>query len=215
MKKWIALLLAALLMAACSSPKTKEEKGTWVGAGAGAAGGALVGQAIGGNTGGTLIGAGVGAVAGGAIGKHYGKKKDREEAAMRQETSSSQSARVQRNANVLTVTLKSEALFPVGSSDLTPGAADEIDRVSRVLKQYPNSNVLVAAHTDSSGSDLDNLDLSKRRADSVRGVLVSQGVSRTRIRTIGFGAGSPIADNGTEAGRQQNRRIVITIRPQS
>lgn len=213
MKKLFVLLLVVLFLAACSKPTTKKEKGTWIGAGAGAAGGALLGQAIGGDTAGTLIGAGVGAIAGGAIGRHIGKKKDEEEAALRQELAATEAANVKRNADVLIVTFKSDYLFAVGSANLNPGAYEEINRVSRVLNQYPETTILVTGHTDSSGSEETNQELSERRSENVKNALVGQGVNPTRIRTVGFGESSPIADNSSEAGRQQNRRVVVTISP--
>lgn len=212
MKKLLVLLFAVLFLVACTS-SNKESKYTKVGVGAGAAGGALLGQAIGGNTAGTLIGAGVGALGGGLIGKHAGKKKDNEEAALHREMQETRAAEVQRNADVLAVTFKSDVLFAPRSANLQSGAAAEINRVSRVLMEYPDSRIQVAGHTDNVGTEQENLELSERRAENVKNALVAQGISPTRIFTIGFGESAPIADNNSEAGRQQNRRVVITIRP--
>lgn len=214
MKKLLTLLIiVGVLVAGCAAPQNKQERGTRVGAMGGAAAGALLGQVIGGDTKATLIGAGIGALAGGVIGNRVGKSMDEQEAAMRRELAAVDAANIQRNADVLAVTFKSDYLFAVGSANLNPGAYDEISRVSRVLNQYPDTSIQVAGHTDSTGSEENNQALSERRAENVKNALVGQGVHPNRIRTLGFGESAPIADNGTEAGRQLNRRVVITIRP--
>ena len=216
MKKILSLLiLVSFIAAGCAAPQNKQEQGTRVGALGGVAAGALLGQVIGGDTKATLIGAGIGALAGGLIGNRVGKSMDEQEAAMRQTLAAVDAANVQRNADVLAVTFKSDYLFAVGSANLNPGAYDEISRVSRVLNQYPDTSIQVAGHTDSTGSEETNQALSERRAENVKNALVGQGVNPNRISTIGFGESAPIADNSTEAGRQLNRRVIITIKPRN
>ena len=215
MKKLFLLSLVVMFLAACAPAQTKQEKGTRYGAAGGAAAGALLGQAIGGNTKGTLIGAGLGAVAGGVIGNRVGKSMDEQEAAMRHELAAVEAANIQRNADVLAVTFKSDYLFAVGSANLNSGSFNEISRVSRVLNQYPDTSIQVAGHTDSTGSEQLNQTLSEQRAANVKNALVGQGVDPNRITTIGFGESAPVADNSTESGRQQNRRVVITIQPRN
>jgi outer membrane protein OmpA-like peptidoglycan-associated protein len=213
MKKLFLLFLAVLFLASCAQLETKQEKGTAYGAAGGAAAGALLGQAIGRDTKGTLIGAGLGAVAGGVIGNQIGKSMDEQEAAMRRELAAVEAANVQRNADVLAVTFRSDYLFAVGSANLNAGSYNEISRVSRVLNQYPDTRIQVAGHTDSTGSEQFNQTLSEQRASNVKNALVGQGVDPNRITTIGYGESAPVADNSTESGRQQNRRVVITIQP--
>jgi outer membrane protein OmpA-like peptidoglycan-associated protein len=210
----IFALITSISVIGCATPQNNKEKGTRVGVLAGAAAGALLGQAIGGDTAGTLIGAGVGAVAGGAIGRKVGSNMDEQEAAMRQQLAAVEAANVQRNADTLAVTFKADALFDIDSASLMSGSFDEIQRVSTVLNQYPQTSIIVAGHTDSTGSESHNLALSERRAMSVKNALAGQGVSLSRITTIGYGQATPIADNKTEAGRQLNRRVVVTIKPQ-
>jgi outer membrane protein OmpA-like peptidoglycan-associated protein len=205
----------SFVVAGCAAPQNKQEKGTRYGALGGAAGGALLGQAIGGNTKATLIGAGLGALAGGVIGNQIGKSMDEQEAAMRRELAAVEAANIQRTADVLAITFKSDYLFAVGSANLNAGAFNEISRVSRVLNQYPDTSIQVAGHTDSTGSEQTNKTLSESRADNVKNALVGQGVHPNRISTLGFGESTPIADNTTEAGRQLNRRVVITIKPRN
>jgi outer membrane protein OmpA-like peptidoglycan-associated protein len=216
MKRLLVLfLISVFCVAGCAAPKNKAEKGTAIGVVGGTAGGALLGQAIGRSTGATLIGAGIGALAGGLAGYKIGQNMDEQEAAMRRELAAVEAANIQRNADVLAVTFRGDFFFAVNSSTLKAGAQQEIQRVSKVLNQYPQTRIQVAGHTDSSGSETYNLELSERRAQAVKNTLVAQGVSPARIQTIGFGESAPIADNSTAEGRQLNRRVVITIQPQA
>jgi outer membrane protein OmpA-like peptidoglycan-associated protein len=210
----IFTLILSMCALGCATPQNKKEKGTRIGVIGGAIAGALLGQAIGGDTAGTLIGAGVGAAAGGAIGRTVGSNMDKQEEAMRQQLAAVEAANIQRNADMLAVTFKADALFDVDSAALKAGSIDEIQRVSTVLNQYPQTSIIVSGHTDSTGSEDHNLTLSERRANSVKNALAGQGVSLSRITTIGYGQATPIADNTTEAGRQLNRRVIITIKPQ-
>jgi outer membrane protein OmpA-like peptidoglycan-associated protein len=148
------------------------------------------------------------------IGRKVGSNMDQQEAAMRKQLAEVKAANIQRNADMLAVTFKADALFDVDSAALKAGAFDEIQRVATVLNQYPQTKIIVAGHTDSTGTESHNLKLSERRANSVKNALAGQGVSLSRITTVGFGQATPIADNTTEAGRQLNRRVIITIKPQ-
>jgi len=208
------LTLVAVTLWGCAQPQTKTQKGAMYGTGIGAAVGAGLGQVIGGDTKSTLVGAGIGAALGGVAGGTIGRYMDNQEAALRQQFAASDAANIQRDANVLAVTFKSDVLFDVNSAVLKPGSYTEINRVANVLVQYPQTNIQIAGHTDSTGSETYNQELSESRAMSVKNALVNQGVSPERMRAIGFGEGQPIADNSTVAGRQLNRRVVVTIEPQ-
>ena len=215
-RRWLlAVTLVALVAAGCAQPMSTTQKGAAIGTGVGAAVGAGLGQAIGGDTGGTLLGAGIGAVVGGLAGAGIGNYMEKQEAALQQQFAASEAASIRRDADVLAVTFKSDVLFDSGSSALKAGAYQEINRVAQVLIQYPETRIMVAGHTDSDGSEALNQDLSVRRAEAVRNALVAQGVSATRINTMGFGESQPIADNATAAGKQLNRRVIITIVPQN
>jgi len=213
-KRFSVLALIVVTMWGCAQPQNKTQQGAMYGTGIGAAVGAGLGQVIGGNTKSTLIGAAIGAGLGGAAGAGIGRYMDNQEAALQQQFAASEAANVQRNANVLAVTFKSDVLFDIDSAALKPGAYTEIDRVATVLMQYPQTDIQIAGHTDSSGSEQYNQGLSERRAMSVQNALANQGVSPMRMRTVGFGETQPIADNSTPEGRQLNRRVVVTIMPQ-
>ncbi len=213
-KLTILMLASTMLVWGCAQPTTKTQTGALYGTGIGAAVGAGLGQAVGGNTKSTLIGAGIGAALGGVAGGSIGRYMDNQEAAMRQQLAVTEAASVQRNADVLAVTFKSDVLFDVNSASLKQGAYVEIDRVAKVLQQYPQTTIVIAGHTDSTGSEDHNQKLSERRAMSVSNALANQGVAPSRMRTIGFGESQPVGDNNTEAGRQLNRRVVVTITPQ-
>lgn len=224
MKKLV--ICTALLAMTVSGCATKAQTGALVGTGAGAAVGAGLGQAIGRSGSATLIGAAAGAVAGGLIGAAVGNYMDKQEAEMRQALANveaasiqreqqvleqAESGRVQGDLDVLTVTFKSDYLFAVDSSVLQAGAYDEIDRVAKVLNKYPQTTIQIAGHTDSTGSEAHNMQLSQRRADAVKNALIGKGVASARMTTIGYGESKPVADNKTDAGRQQNRRVEIRI----
>lgn len=213
-RTWIFLAVAALTLSGCAQPATRTQRGAAVGTGIGAATGALAGQMIGRDTKGTLIGAAVGAAVGGVAGGGIGRMMDNQETEFRQQLAGVEGANVQRNANTLALTFKSDTLFDVDSSALKPGFYDELTRVSRVLNQYPQTSIMIVGHTDSTGSEAYNQQLSERRSATVKNALVGQGVNPARITAIGYGETSPIADNSTEYGRQLNRRVEITIAPQ-
>jgi len=225
-KTFIWTIVIALMLAGCA---TRTQTGALVGSGVGAAVGAGVGQAAGRDTRSTLLGAAIGAAVGGLAGGAIGYYMDRQEESMRQALANVEGASIQRDqevlaqagrdatkksVDVLTVTFKSDYLFAVNSSSLLAGSYDELNRVANVLKQYPETNIQIAGHTDSTGAEDYNQRLSERRAESVKNALVGMGVNPSRLTTVGYGESKPIASNNTEAGRQQNRRVEIRIIPQ-
>ncbi|RDB42049.1 agglutination protein [Halomonas sp. DQ26W] len=110
------------------------------------------------------------------------------------------------------VTLSADALFAVNSAVLTPIARNELDTLVTQIRDRENlGGVFIAGHADSTGTDAINDPLSQRRADSVADYLVSQGVPRNLIETRGYGSRQPIASNDTVQGRQQNRRVEVTL----
>ena len=119
--------------------------------------------------------------------------------------------RTRKERGRLIVTMPNSILFDTNSTALGPGARDRLNQVADILNRYPRTRVVIEGHTDSVGSESYNLRLSERRAESVADYLISQGVERFRITTIGYGETRPIASNATPEGRLQNRRVELKI----
>jgi len=198
-------LCCILLLTGCAETgtMTKSEKGGLLGAGGGAVVGAILGQAIGHDTKGTLIGAAIGAAVGGAGGYGIGLMMDKQEKEMREALAKSEAAAVTREGNLLSVTFKGDVTFDTNSAELRPELYNEINRIASILNQYPDTLIRVEGHTDNRGSDEYNMELSRRRAENVKTLLVMRGVAENRIEVIGYGKTRPIAPNDTEAGRQK------------
>lgn len=104
-----------------------------------------------------------------------------------------------------------DVLFETSKAELSPGASRNLDQLVRFLTDHPERRVEIDGFTDSVGTDSFNLDLSQRRADTVRAVLVSRGIDPSRIATRGYGKDYGIASNADAGGRQLNRRVEIVI----
>jgi outer membrane protein OmpA-like peptidoglycan-associated protein len=109
--------------------------------------------------------------------------------------------------------MPSSITFALNSSDLNAQFFSALEGVGVVLKEYNKTVIEIAGHTDSSGSDSYNQQLSQRRAQAVATYLASQGVKNERLMTVGAGESYPIASNDTEQGRAANRRVELTIVP--
>lgn len=211
----IALILCAALLASLSGCTTiqnnpRAAKGAGIGAAGGAATGAAIGAIVGGKKGagqGAAIGAVVGLIGGGLIGSYM----DKQAAEMEQVVGRMDS--IERQQEQLTVVMASDVLFATDSATLQPGARPKLGQLADVMIRYPRTVVRVNGHTDSTGTEEYNQNLSVRRARAVADALVSNGVSAGRVSIRGMGETMPVADNGIEAGRQQNRRVEIVVNP--
>jgi outer membrane protein OmpA-like peptidoglycan-associated protein len=133
--------------------------------------------------------------------------------------SAQQAAELQRQLEILQakptdrglVLTLGDTLFATGKSELKSGATANLDRITTFMNEYPNRTAAIEGFTDSMGSDEMNQSLSQRRADAVKNYLVGQGVASHRLSSSGRGENSPIADNESAAGRQQNRRVEVVI----
>jgi outer membrane protein OmpA-like peptidoglycan-associated protein len=105
----------------------------------------------------------------------------------------------------------SDILFDVNKSSLRPGGEATVRRIAAILQQYPEHELLVEGHTDSTGTEDLNLALSASRAMTVRDVLIGGGIDPSRITSHGFGSSQPVMTNETPQGRQMNRRVDIII----
>jgi outer membrane protein OmpA-like peptidoglycan-associated protein len=201
-----------LSMLACA-PQTNTQKGATYGAAGGALAGAVIGQIIGGDTEATLIGTAIGAAVGGAGGAAVGNMMDKQEAEMRQALAESEAAAIRREGNLLAISLRGDVTFDTDSAIVRPGLYSEIERIATILIKYPDTVIQVEGHTDSTGSESYNMDLSARRAEAVKNLLVQKGVGPSRILTMAFGESNPIASNEYDYGRAQNRRVEIKVAP--
>jgi outer membrane protein OmpA-like peptidoglycan-associated protein len=120
-------------------------------------------------------------------------------------------AAVKEEARGMVITLSGSLLFASNQATLLPEARTRLDQVAEVLLTTRERDLTVEGHTDSRGSDSDNMNLSQRRADAVRDYLVLRGYEADRIRAKGLGEGQPVADNGNAEGRANNRRVEIII----
>ncbi len=181
----------------------KTTQGAILGTLAGAATGAAVDSHKRGR--GALIGAAVGGIAGGLIGNYLDKQA--------KEIDAIPDADVQRRDDNLVVMFPGDVLFDTNSSALASGAYERLRSLAGTLQRYPDTNIVVKGHTDSAGTESYNLNLSEERAESVRRYLIAEGVSASRVTAIGFGEAYPLVSNDTAAGRQQNRRVELEIKP--
>jgi outer membrane protein OmpA-like peptidoglycan-associated protein len=210
MKKTISIFVVGVFMMTLLScaGATRQQNGTATGAAIGGVIGAGLGQAIGRDTKGTLIGAGIGAALGGIAGNQIAAYMDRQEQELRGAMAESDAVNIQRTQDVLSATFKGDIFFDVNSSTLKPGAYSEVDRISKVLNNYPQTTIRVEGHTDSTGPADYNQRLSEKRAETVKNALVQRAVDSRRINAVGFGESQPISsDNAT------NRRVSIVIAP--
>jgi outer membrane protein OmpA-like peptidoglycan-associated protein len=120
-------------------------------------------------------------------------------------------ASVKEEARGLVITLNGSVLFATGQSTLLPIAQDRLQQVAQALEDAPSGAIVVEGHTDSTGSQAANEELSRRRAEAVRDFLITHGVDRDRIRAVGLGPSRPVADNKTPEGRANNRRVEIVL----
>ena len=114
----------------------------------------------------------------------------------------------------LRLRLPSEVMFAHDSARISPAFLPTLEKVAGFMERRPRVRARIVGHTDSTGSDSYNMDLSLRRAESVAGFLTNNGVHPRRLTTDGRGSNEPIANNATAQGRQMNRRVdIILLRP--
>ena len=195
-------LAAAVILVGCGTSKAVQ------GGVIGAAAGGVIGGVIGNQAGNTAVGAIIGAAVGGTAGALIGNYMDKQAEEMERDL---EGAKIERIGEGIKITFDSGILFAINSFTLTPQAKTNIQKLSTILNKYPDTNILVEGHTDASGTEEYNQDLSERRAKAVTNFATSQGVTGSRFSTMGYGESQPVADNSTTAGRDLNRRVEIAI----
>lgn len=203
MKKVIlSTILAAFILSGCKS-LNNTQKGTAIGGTAGAAAGAIIG---GKNH--SVLGAIIGAAVGGTAGYFIGNHMDKEAEAIK---SAIPDAEVNRVGEGINVTFNSALLFKINSSDLSDSAKANLSRVATVFTDYPETYILVEGHTDDTGPENFNMQLSEKRAKSVAGYLESKGIDPTRFVIKWYGENQPKYPNDSEKNRILNRRVELGI----
>jgi outer membrane protein OmpA-like peptidoglycan-associated protein len=101
--------------------------------------------------------------------------------------------------------------FEINAAQLKVSSNIELDALVNYLASSPNATILIEGHTDNTGSELANINLSEKRANAIAQYLIFKGIDKNRIASKGYGSSKPIADNNTVNGRAQNRRSSFTI----
>ncbi|MCK9638818.1 MAG: OmpA family protein [Prolixibacteraceae bacterium] len=212
MKKLAVLSLALLFLVASvltSCNTIKNANNTQKGTGIGVAAGALLGGIIGNRSGNSALGAVIGAAVGGGTGAIIGNKMDKQ---ARQISEALPGAQVERVGEGIRLVLKEDAVrFNLNKSTLTAQAKTNLDKLVPVFKENAETNIDIFGYTDITGQAEYNLKLSRERAETVKGYLVSKGLAAGRMKTSGLGVADPIASNDTDEGRSQNRRVEFAI----
>jgi outer membrane protein OmpA-like peptidoglycan-associated protein len=214
--KIAVVAMGVMAAAACTTldAYTREERPARaqrqaiIGAAAGAVAGLITGDSSMERKKRALVGAGLGAIAGGSVGAYQ----DRQEAKLRAELERT-GVSVTRIGDNITLNMPGNITFATNSADLNAGFFEVLNSVSMVVNEFNQTVVEVAGHTDNTGTDTYNQQQSERRAAAVAAYLRTRSVLADRIITVGQGEGRPVATNDTETGRQQNRRVELTLVP--
>jgi len=198
----LVFLLVLLVPLGCNTSKTLQ--GGAAGAGAGGAIGGIIGAQSDNTAKGAILGAVIGGTAGALIGNYMDKQAEELEEDL-------EGAEVERVGEGIKITFDSGILFAFDSAELSGQAEENITELATTLKDYEDTNILIEGHTDNIGSESYNQELSEERAASVGDKLKTLGVRTARITEVGYGEEQPVADNSTEEGRRQNRRVEVAI----
>lgn len=201
---FITFIIAMTLVVSGCSQWNKTTSGAVIGTGAGAAAGSVIGKTLGNTAAGAIAGAAVG----GTVGAIIGRQMDRKAEELNEEL---EGATIQRVEEGIAVSFDSGLLFDFDSSTLRAQARENLTKLASIMGEDDDTDLLIVGHTDSVGDERYNRDLSLRRAQSAANFLINQGIDQSRIQIEGRGESEPIADNDTEAGRQENRRVEVAI----
>lgn len=209
--KLATMVMALSLMLSCNAVKNanNKQKGAVIGAGSGAAIGGILGNNVG-NGNNTALGAIIGAVVGGAAGGYIGNRMDKQAQRIEQEIPGAEVTRVGEGINVV-FNEDAGVYFDTNKSEVKGASASTLNRLVGVLKEYPDTNILVEGHTDSAGANDYNMNLSQQRAQSVTNYLANKGIASNRLTTKWYGELQPKSDNSTSEGKAKNRRVEMVI----
>lgn len=208
-KTLLVSLVAALSLTGCATNGDGEMSNSAKGAAIGAIAGAILGKSTANHD---DRRAAIGAVLGGIAGAAVGDYMDKQEKELQEELGDTDIT-VSRDGDNITLNIPNQITFAVDQSSLMPSLKPILVDVTKVLEKYQQTIVYVKGHTDSTGSEQYNYQLSERRALSVSEFMNSQGLSPERMIVVGFGETRPISTNETTEGRAQNRRVEIHLEP--
>lgn len=216
--KKISLLTLAIVLSVpftgCEATRNanNKQKGGVIGA----TGGAILGAVLGNNLGSgknSELGAVIGGIVGGGAGVIIGDRMDKQAQRIEEEIPGAEVERID-DGIVITFDENSGVYFDTNMHDLKTESIQTLDKLSKVLQEYPDTDVLVVGHTDATGPRTFNMTLSEQRAKSVTHYFTNtKGISKARFTTEWFGPDNPVADNGTVEGRAKNRRVNVVIVP--
>ncbi len=207
-------LLSLGLLISCEATKNanNQQKGSVIGAAGGAILGAVIGNNVGTKGDGGALGAVIGGVVGGAAGNIIGNKMDKQAQRIEQEIPGAEVKRVD-DGIVVNFDENSGVYFATDKFNINSKSEQTLNGLAKVMKEYPETNILVVGHTDNVGSANYNMTLSKNRAEAVTNYLTSSGLASSRFTTQWYGEEQPKYDNDTPEGRSKNRRVVLAIIP--
>jgi len=210
----VLVLILSTSLTNCEAVKNanNKQKGGVIGATGGAVLGAILGNNIG-KGGNGEIGAVIGGVVGGTAGVLIGNKMDKNAQRIEEEIPGVEIERVDDDI-VVTFDENSGINFDTNKYSITEQSRVTLDKMYNLLLEFPDTNVLIIGHTDSTGSDTYNMTLSQKRAEAVTGYFVNnKSMSPGRFTTNWYGETSPVSSNDTPEGRSHNRRVNIVLIP--
>ncbi len=185
-----------------TTSRDKTRKGAMIGAASGAVLGAVIGE---GELDAVLAGAAIGAGVGAGVGAYMDHQEEK--------LAHIPGTTVERvSDDTLLVHFASDVLFEVGSWTLTGESRSTLNQAASVFLDFPKTAIIAQGHTDSTGSESFNQNLSERRASAVRSYLVASGVDNSRIVALGYGESQPVSSNNTDDGRKMNRRVDLLLK---
>lgn len=208
--KTTVIATAVLLTVSCATddPNRRAKTGAAIGA---IAGGVLGNQTSSKN--GKYVGAAVGALTGAAVGNYMDKQQRRMEQQLAQEQANQEITVTRIDEETLKINVSSEISFDVNKASIKSDFRDSLTKVANVISEYDKTAIHVIGHTDSTGSNSYNQQLSEKRAGSVARYLSRNGIQRDRMRMAGRGEERPVANNKSSSGRSENRRVEIYLKP--
>lgn len=209
------VLVIVMVIGFTSCEATKNANNKQKGGVIGATGGAILGAILGNNLGdggNSEIGAVIGGVVGGGAGVLIGNKMDKQAQEIEEEIPGATVERID-DGIVVTFDENSGVYFDTAKYNVNEASQTLLNKLSNIMKEYDQTNVVVAGHTDSVGSAESNLLLSKNRAEAVTNYMIGRGLSVGRFTTVWDGETQPAASNDTPEGRAKNRRVQLAIVP--